>query len=407
VVLLSIDTLRFDHLGCYGYPRDITPNLDAFRRDAVLFEQAIAQAPSTLASHASMLTGRIPPHHGASYARKQKLGSSVRTLAEALKAAGYATASINNGGQLDASFGLDRGFDVYRSPQRVFLHFVARRGLQWLNEHPSPAFLFLHTYQVHHPYTPEPRFLERLNTGYQGSLPDKTSIRLLRRINRGELQIDERDRQHIIDTYDAEILSMDEAFGRFIADLKAQGRYENTLILVTSDHGEEFGEHGQMGWHSHTLYDELLRVPLLIKLPENRHAGDTVTPQVRLLDLPATILDLLNLPPEESFDGTSLLPLIDREEEPPRPAMSAMDLPAGEVIYSLRTADWKLYQRQLFHLEEDPGEQINIIEDHRRQWHGLNQTLGEIVNARPEAHAEDAAVSEETRERLRALGYVE
>ena len=286
MVLVSIDTLRPDHLGCYGYTRPTSPNLDAFRKDAVLFDQAFAHAPSTLASHAAILASLLPPHHGASISNDLALPREVLTLAEVLKEAGYTTASYNGGIQLDPAWGLDQGFDVYASvkPRGApaeslvdktdrFAHQVDRAAA-WIRGRRSPGFfLFLHTYEVHHPYSPEPDDLALFRGSYDGPLPDLVTVELLKEVNGGKRPVDDRDRQHIVDTYDAEIRSMDRAFGTLVALLKERKLYDAALVIVTSDHGEEFGEHGQMGWHSHTLYDELLRVPLLVKLPKSRRAG--------------------------------------------------------------------------------------------------------------------------------------
>jgi len=175
VVLVSIDTLRPDHLGCYGYARPTSPNLDAFRKDAILFTNAFAHAPSTLASHAAILTSLIPPHHGGSIANDFTVSGDVVTLAEAMREAGYSTASFNGGVQLDASYGLDQGFDIYVSAKSRdsgaeslvdetdrFGHEV-EQARTWIETQRGRAFfLFLHTYEVHHPYTPEERdLLER------------------------------------------------------------------------------------------------------------------------------------------------------------------------------------------------------------------------------------------------------
>ena len=195
VILVSIDTLRPDHLGCYGYPRPTSPNLDAFRKDAVLFRQAIAHAPSTLASHASLLTSLLPPHHGASISNNLAVPRGVVTLAELLRAEGYATASFNGGVQLDPVWGLDQGFDTYMSvkprgapaeslvDEHDRFSFITEEARAWILDHEGPPFfLFLHTYEVHHPYSPDPADLDPFRGDYKGPLPDRITVDLLRQM---------------------------------------------------------------------------------------------------------------------------------------------------------------------------------------------------------------------------------
>ena len=322
VILISIDTLRADHLGCYGYPKPTTPAIDVFRRDAALFEQAIAHAPSTLPSHASMFTSLLPSHHGASVANSFGVDSEAITLTEILKAEGYATAAFNGGIQLDPIYGLDRGFDVYDAvrpsvasadllvdPVDMFDHAVDE-AIHWIENieinRRERFFLFLHTYELHHPYTPTPEALESIGADYDGSLPKDISVDLLRRINDGDVELEPGDLEHIISSYDAELRSVDTAFGRLIDFLREEDLYDDAIIVFTSDHGEEFGERGFVGWHAHTLYDELLRVPLLVKLPGAEHGGASLEPQVRGIDVAPTILAALELDAPAEFEGVSL-----------------------------------------------------------------------------------------------------
>lgn len=352
VILISIDTLRADHLGCYGYQRNTTPRIDAFRRAATLFEQAFAQAPSTLPSHASIFTSLLPSHHGASVANSSGVDPGAVTLAEILKREGYETASFNGGIQLDPLYGLARGFDTYVSarpsvasadllvdPVDRFDHAVTE-GMEWMRDRKAkPLFMFLHTYETHHPYTPDPALLALMDPDYDGSLPDDIGVDLLKRINDGEMEIDDADLDHVIAAYDAELRSVDAAFGKLVDFLQQEGLYDDAVILVTSDHGEEFGEHGFVGWHSHSLYDELLRVPLLVKLPGSRGGERSVAAQVRGIDLAPTILDELGLTIPESFEGTSLLPAIVGSGDVPEYAVSQKDVPIPdeELLKKLRS----------------------------------------------------------------------
>jgi arylsulfatase A-like enzyme len=405
VILISIDTLRADHLGAYGYGPPTSPNLDRFRDEAVLFTQAIAHAPSTLPSHASMLTSRLPQHHGASYARGTALPPEVVTLAEVLSDDGFHSVSYNGGGQLAPIYGLDQGFEIYLPKAGPFGK-VVDRTVDWLEEHRGePFFLFLHTYEVHHPYKPRPKLLEIFDDGYAGELPDQISVELLEEVNRGDRVLGDADLAHIIATYDAEIRSMDRAFGRLEAYLRQAGLWHDTVVAFTSDHGEEFGEHGKVGWHSHTLYDELLRVPLMIKLAASAHGGDTVERQVRLIDLAPTLLAAVGRRSPEGFDGRSLLPLLAAQRSSERPAVSWLDSD-GPGIESLRYKGWKLYQDHLFHLETDPGELHDVAGDNAQMRRRLARRLEKIVRSRDAADGEEVAPDEETLKHLRALGYL-
>ena len=408
VVLVSIDTLRPDHLGCYGYTVPTTPTLDRFCQDSVVFRQAIAQAPSTLHSHASMLSSLLPHHHQATWGGKTRLPEEALTLAEILQTAGYATAAFAGGGQMDRVFGLGQGFDVYDQPgQEHFLGTVSR-GIEWLDQTPDrPFFLFLHSYEVHHPYTPSAEHLDLIESEYEGALPDEISIDFLRQVNRQEVEIDDADLAHIIRTYDAEVRSMDDGFALLVAALKERGLYDDTMIVFTSDHGEEFGEHGVVGWHSHTLFDELLRVPLVVKYPSSTGAGVEVEGQVRSIDIAPTVLATVGLPTPEVFEGTDLSRSVGGEAAADLVAVSRMDRPPGRDISSLRTEAWKLYRLSLYKLVDDPGEQWDAALTRRDVVEELKDRLDEIVAAREPLEPEQVVPSDATLDELRALGYLQ
>ncbi len=420
VILISIDTLRADHLSCYGYRRSTTPRIDRFRRGAALFEQAIAHAPSTLPSHASIFTSLLPSHHGASVARSSGVDPGALTLTEILRREGYQTASFNGGIQLDPLYGLARGFDTYQSarpsvagaevlvdPVDRFDHAVTE-AMKWIRERkPGPFFLFLHTYETHHPYTPDPELLAPMDAGYAGSLPDDISIELLKRINDGELEVDEADLEHIVAAYDAELASVDAAFGKLMDFLERERLYDDAVIVVTSDHGEEFGEHGIVGWHAHSLYDELLRVPLLIKLPGSRGAGRSIDAQVRGIDLAPTILDELELPIPPSFEGASLVPAIaGATEDPPEHAVSQKDVAVPDEETSIRTLAWKWTRGRLFHLPSDGLETTNVSSANLATAEALSRELDKLLKARPKPPDHHVEPDAELVKKLRSLGYV-
>ncbi len=411
VVLISIDTLRADRLGAYGYERPTSPHLDALAADGVTFTRSIAAAPSTLPSHASILTGLRVAHHGASFSLRRALPPRVETLAERLRAAGWRTASFNDGGQIEAVWGLGQGFEVYRSLGDDRFAPVVAAGLGWLDrvraETPrAPLFLFLHTYEVHHPYTPGAADLAALGAApYHGWLGRGVKVRALQRINRDHLPLSIADLDFLRDTYDAEIHSMDRALGTLIAGLQRRGLYRDALIVFTSDHGEEFGEHGWFGWHSHTLYDELLRVPLVLKLPGGAAAGRRVDAEVRGVDVAPTVLAAAGLGPGAAMDGRSVLPLLDRPPRHRRFAVAELDGGDGRALRGRR---WKLYDDRLFDLRTDPGEQFDVAAEHPEIAAELRRRLERAVAGTAHgAPVPEVPLPPERARRLRALGYAD
>ncbi len=408
VILISIDTLRADHLGCYGYGRPTSPELDRLCEDSVVFADAIAHAPSTLHSHASIFTSLLPHNHGAAWQGKTRLADECLTVTEVAQSAGFATGAFTGGGQMDKIFGLDQGFDFYEQPGAKDFRDIVRPATAWLDRRPDkPFFLFLHTYETHHPYEPPARFLELFDEGYEGELPDEISVDLLREINREEHVLAEGDLEHIVNAYDAEIRSMDEALGRLVAYLKEQDLYDDTMIVFTSDHGEEFGEHGKIGWHSHTLFDELLKVPLVVKYPAQEHAGTKVSAQVRSIDIAPTLLEALGLPVPEVFSGSDLTPLADARQSESRTAVSRMDRQASKDVDSVRTPDWKLFRGQLFDLNVDPEELWDTALNRPGVVEQLRLELEDAVASRERYSGPQVVPKGATLDELKALGYLQ
>jgi arylsulfatase A-like enzyme len=360
-----------------------------------------------------MFTSLLPPHHGASVLDRSAVTPGAPLLARVLRDAGFATASFNGGGQLHPVWGLDRGFDVYESfaesegdrlGEDTFRErLAAAKGwIQGVRD--EPFFLFLHTYEVHHPYTPEPERLALMDSGYEGRLPGHISIRVLEKINAGIKELRPGDRDHIVAAYDAEISSADAGFAELLALLRALGRYDSSVIVLTSDHGEAFGERGRIGWHGDTLFDEQLRIPLLIRLPGGRLGGTSVTSQVRGVDLAPTLLSFLGLPVPEGFSGA----VVDLGEEAgpdPKWALAGIDGSPNEL--AVRTPRWKWYRGQLFDLAVDPGERTDVAPQHPEVEQDLAGQLAELVRSRPPAGKTPIEVDEELQERLKALGYVQ
>lgn len=336
VVLISIDTLRADHLGCYGYSRPTSPNIDALAEGGARFEWAISSSSWTVPAHMTMLTGMEPPAHGAhGYPRPRRLRGDVSTLAEILSQRGFRTAAFTGGGYMAATFGFDRGFHKFASLGRHFSANLAA-ARRWVeNNRQRPLFLFLHGYDVHRPYTPPPRYARLFSGDYSGSFGAA-------RLAANHPRPSDADLRFVISQYDAEIRAVDDLVGDLLREWKATGFLENTLVIITSDHGEEFYEHGHI-YHAHSLYDELLRVPLIF-------VGPGVTPgvyrtQVGLVDIAPTVLGALGVAAvEPGMVGVDLTPTLVHGSEPPRRLLFSF-LRYSAVPFStaaVRSDRWKL-----------------------------------------------------------------
>ncbi|MFG0315934.1 MAG: sulfatase, partial [Planctomycetota bacterium JB042] len=370
VVLLSIDTLRADHLGAYGATGGHSPRLDAFAATGVVFEQAIAQAPWTLPSHASMLASEYPSALDVgTYSAPRPVHENARLLGEVLRDEGYRTYAVTGGGYVSSTFGLDQGFEAFEERlARTDADRMFGIGTAWLDGlgDAGPFFLFLHTFEVH-AYDPPEEILRELwaDGAPESPLRRKKELAKYLQTARNHAEIEAftaEDWRCAIDRYDGALRSVDRAFGAFLDGLEERGLLEETLIVVTSDHGEEHGEHGAAG-HGYNLHDENVRVPLLVGHPDlpTRRVGT----QVRLLDVAPTVVDLLGIEPPEEWKGTTLVPAIAGEEL----SLKAFSESAHVDLKALRDGDLKyvlsLWERRehLYDLEYDPVERIDLGAD--------------------------------------------
>jgi arylsulfatase A-like enzyme len=381
VLIIGVDALRRDHLGCYGYERDISPHIDELAAGGALCENAVTQAPWTLPSFSTVFTSLYPTQHGA-VGMGQGLRTSVPTLAEILKTKGYATGALINGPALKPKNGVDRGFDFYHKTalEERNARGTTRDALAWVDAlGGQPFFLFAHYFDPHAPYSPPPPYHAMSDPEYSGSIggsfdprempgsKEETSLQMA--------SLTEEDWNRIISLYDGEIAFTDEAIGSLLRGLEQRGLLRNTLVVLLSDHGEEFFDHRSYG-HAHSLYDELLKVPLVLSLPGVIPHNARLARQVRLLDVTPTILDVLGISPTTNFEGTSLLPLLlgKGAAEAETHALLPADVAYAEAVANnpgprcIISHPWKLMynvatgEKQLFNLDRDPAEQKDLAE---------------------------------------------
>jgi arylsulfatase A-like enzyme len=462
VVLVSIDTLRADHLRCYGYERETSPFLDSLSLQGVRFHDAIAQANWTLPSHVSMLTSLYAGVHRVQR-ETDKMGSSLDTMAEILKRAGYSTAGFVDGGVMSADFGFGQGFDLYDDHSKG--RDKNRRALRWIREHQRrPFFLFYHTYDVHFPYIhhPRPRTLmsdlemkdiaARINAGNYNLTDDEFEKAVLswctvkgfyRMITPSKLEpfkpemrkfFQERwprmtsfreSLSYLIDAYDGGISYFDARFKKLWDLVCEMGVDKNTVLIVTSDHGECFLEHGDLG-HPELLYEEIVRVPLIIVSPLLPERGVTVHRQVMSIDILPSVLDLLKLRAVPHLQGRSFMPFIGgRGGGNSLPAYAdALEIDAvrTDTLKFIQKADGGAGQKptlspvpQLYNLEKDPGEKTNLAERDAptrdrlgaqlQEWRAENERLRTRLGL--DKAAEKVTLDKQTIEELRALGYLQ
>src|SRR5438128_2921082 len=393
IYLVTIDTLRADHVHCYGYERVQTPALDSLAKDGIRFAQAFTPSPITNTSHTTILTGLLPSSHGVTDFAVP-LAAVHPTWAELLKQKGYHTAAFIGAVILDSKSlapGLDRGFDFYDNfPELTTTKSrwgrIERRGMEveqraesWLNAHPAGAhFVWVHFYDPHDPYEPPPPY------------SDVYKDRL----------------------YDGEIAYADSALGHFLAYLKKQGWYEGAMIVVVGDHGEGLGEHHE-DTHGIFLYDSTTHVPLIVKLPSWSNAAKVVDAQVRTTDILPTVLDLLHVPVPEQLDGESLKPYFDGENSASRTAFGETDYPlrfGWAPLRSVRAEGFKFIEApkpELYDLQKDPGELKNEYAPTNEMVQKGRKLLTGLRAKKPPAAAGSAATaSPGSANQLQALGYV-
>src|SRR5258706_737942 len=395
VLIITIDTLRADHLGCYGFHLARTPAIDALSREGVRCANAISSAPITMPSHTSIFTGLFPPAHGVRDNGAYALGEDAVTLAERLRDAGYTTHAFVSALVLNRRYNLNQGFETYdddlwaEDDPKLFMirerqaPKTADRFLQWFGEwnrsKAKPFFTWIHFFDPHQPYR-----------------PNSTDAALS------------------VSPYDAEIAGVDRQIGRIVETLRANGQLDNTLLVLVADHGESLGEHGEQT-HAIFVYDATVRVPLIIRYKPAFQPAVYTNP-VRSVDIVPTVLGILRLPGGDTTDGHDLgAALRGKEPAPQLPQYSESLL--SEVgfgmapLFAIRHDGYKYIRAprpELYDLPNDPHELHNILPEFPRVGAKLDAELTQLTKD-SSSHAVKAAASpmtRETEESLQALGYL-
>lgn len=464
ILLITIDSLRADHLSCLGYYRETTPCIDNLAQNGFLFTQAIANGPETSTSVPALLTSTHPLMYG----YHPHLSKSKTTVAEVLRDDGYNTAAFHSNPFLSKHYGYDRGFDTFqdfmffKSENRAnkmgsvnsimgkilnlssflrraygFVSSPVLRGLQfvrplyppytradlinqeavlWLRQHIDNFFLWMHYMDVHFPYQPPAQYLRQLQIKVIGkSQITRLNDRLDNGLRNNMVQFSDIDLQKLVDLYDGGIKYTDSAVNSLLMELKKLGAYDDTLIIITADHGDEFNEHGQLGHHA-KLYDELIHVPLVIKWP-NLDGNIVIDQQAQLLDIAPTILEFSGSIKPANFQGNSLLSLIEGKG-------IAMEGVISETIYdekignkgimardgigkrrtSYRTKEWKYIideatkRDELYNLQNDPKEKRNLVDKETEKAAEFGARITEHIHTEQESKE---AVTKAEKERIK------
>jgi len=401
LVLITLDTTRADALGTYGQALESSPRVDQLAREGVVFERAITSNPETLPSHATLFTGQFPFTHGVRSNSGYVLPAQSLTLAEVLSEAGYATAAevaalvMNAGTQIGQGFaryrdpdspGIERKKVIYTGQPEVELPIrtgadISRHGIDFIRENQRrPFFLWLHYFDPHVPYSAPPTFNAKIPSS----------------------------------PYHAEIASADEQIGRVIDEIERRGLRDQTLVILTSDHGEGLGEHGELT-HSYFVYQSTMHVPLVFSGPKSLKQGTRVESLVRTADIAPTVLDMFGLSVPEAMQGVSLLPLLSGEK-PGEPRIAYGESIEFAKVFAtsplrfLIEGRWKYIHKpnpELYDLAADPGELENRVADEPEVVTKLMTRLEQVLaDAGPVGSDAHARVDDATRARLEALGYL-
>ncbi|MCA9251659.1 MAG: sulfatase-like hydrolase/transferase [Phycisphaerales bacterium] len=385
VLLITMDTTRADHLGCYGHPANVTPNIDAIANEGVLFEQCMSSAPSTLPSHSAIMTSTHPFVHGARDNIGYRLSQSNTTLAEVFQEKGFKTAAFVSAAVLNRHTGIDQGFSLYvdaGDETEILGQKTCDRAIEWIRaQTENPFFAWVHFYDPHFVYEAPANFVSTAPNAY------------LR-----------------------EIAYMDAQIGRIFDELKRLGHYDDTLIVLIADHGEGLGQHGE-NTHLYFLYNTTISVPFVMRCPQQIPAKTRIGSVVRSVDVAPTVLSIMNSDPLPIAQGTDLTSLISGSKGASRHPAYAETI-AGHytlgtsILRSLRVDNWKYIHAprpELYNIDDDPVEMINLADKMPEKTEELREELRSLIAESPELihdESSDLELSASDLARLESLGYV-
>ncbi len=445
IIIISIDSLRADHVGCYGYYRNTTPNIDAFGKDAVLFKYAFSNGPSTIRSISAFCSSKYNSKHFIVKFPGQNMDIAILnphypTLPQLLKKEGYTTYFISDVSSIFYIKGFKKGFDAFTEIKGNASGGLTKTSLEWIGKNKkAPFFVWLHYYGPHHPYLP--------NKASEITVPLKEKDKILSFAKYAEEEFGvlpyylreegKSNLNYYINNYDGKILLTDEYIGSVLNEIKKLGFYNNSLIVITADHGEEFGEHNKYCGHGWSVYNALLHVPLLIKMPNQKFAGKVINENVSLLDVVPTILHILNVK-KLDFDGETLLSIINNSEKRRSKFIYSS---SGYFLTAIIYNEWKLIRYnqvsplrniilnlfgnkslsgyRLYNLKNDPYEQKDLSGNNIKIFIKLRDALltleeeidNERINKmlpvfREEANSDDNKDWNKEKEKLINLGYL-
>ncbi len=427
IIIILIDALRKDHLGCYGYFRDTSPNIDAFARDAIKFEETICTCSWTSPSIASLFTSLYVSSHGLmTHSQKSSdiLDLRFETLAEALKREGYVTSAFVANRWIREEFNYHQGFDVFEQVggdiPRPSGALVREKAMKWLQGKPKrPFFLYIHFMDVHGPYIPPYPYNTLFKSEKMRELTPQEYMKLRYLKVEGQM-----DLNFYINQYDGEIRYCDYHIGKIIQYLKSEDLFEKSIIIITSDHGEAFFEHGACD-HGFTLYNEEIKVPLLMRLPESMDSEININIKPQLIDIGVTILDIIGTEFPYEVDGLSLVSHgKKRMKEQVRKTIYSEEYMKGFPKVAMIEEDMKYIYHipqekivEIYNLSKDEGEEENLLtNDALISSNDQNQKekdiltwlhLREAQRNRISEKREQAEIDPRTLEQLKSLGYIQ
>ena len=442
IILISIDDLRADHLGCYGYKRNTSPHIDSFAKRNIIFKNCYVHQPWTLPSHISMLTSLYPITHGVDMSHS--LEPAIVTLAEVLKNEGYMTMGfVGVGVWMDAKYGFSQGFDHYNAGKPEESAEDKNKFIRkYLEKHKKKKlFLFIHYFDVHSdfnklPYDAPSPFNNLFSGGYKGDFKGgdegRFASKYLSYLNKNQIKLEESDLEYIISLYDNGIAYMDKCIGDLFEILKNMDLFDKSLIIITADHGEEFQEHGYMLHANPYYFEEIMHVPLIVKLPKTRSnfrgsgEGKVVNGLVESIDIMPSIVDILGIE-KYGIEGKSFVDLLEGDE---RGKEYIFGFGSDGSLF-IRTERWKMLNDsslqegrfKLFDLQSDPREWANLIGKGLEIEGQLKRKLKEKIELSQklrkdllkkrdisrdiERDYKDVSLTQEEKEKLQALGYLQ